>query len=203
MTREQHAVTRLHWLKRGLKFVAVAWLGLAVLVSALLLLDAWRLDRAADRQHASALANRVREAQLLAGVGGTVAVERRQQAVQTWQSVAMLDHDPAVLFQRVLSIGQQIGGLRFQRMEWAMAPNGITPTLGIEGEIAPFDNDFRAAHQRVQNLLKQLAASLSAGQIIHVTRWPLDAASSSELEGEFGHSQVNARFRIEISGAAE
>jgi hypothetical protein len=202
MTREQHAVTRLHWMKRGLKFAAVAWLSLAVLVSALLLLDAWRLDRAADRQHAAALSNRAREAQLLASVGGTAAVERRQQAAQTWQSVAVLDHDPAELFQRVLSIGKQVGGLRFQRMDWAMPPNGVTPTLGIDGEIAPFDNDFRAAHQRVQSLVKQLAASLPAGQIVRVKHWPLDAASSSELEGEFGHSRVNARFRIEISGAS-
>jgi hypothetical protein len=34
-----------------------------------------------------------------------------------------------------------------------------------------------------------------------VTQWPLNASVASELEGEFGHSQVTARFQIEIKGA--
>jgi hypothetical protein len=197
MTREQHAVTRLHWMKRGLLFIASAWLSLAVLISALLLLDAWRLDLAADQAQTTRLENRAREARLLAGVGGAAALEQRLRTVQTWHSVAALDQDPAAQFQSILNIGQRIGNLHFQRIEWmASTPAALT----IEGEIAPFDNDFRAAHQRVQSLLKQLQTTLPASQVITVKRWPLDTSAAGDLEGEFGHSHASARFQIEISG---
>jgi len=199
MTREQHAVTRLHWLKRGLRFVAAAWFGLAVLTSALLLLDAWRLDRAAAREQTASRENQAREARLLADAGGTAALERRLQTVQTWQNVAALDLDPAPLFQSVLNICKQIGNLHFQRMEWVTLTPGKLPALSIEGEIAPFDHDFHAAHQQVQNLVKQLQARLPASQRITVKRWPLDASTANELEGEFGHSHVSARFIIEAT----
>ncbi len=201
MTREQHAVTRLHWMKRGLQFVAAAWLGLAVLTSTLLLLDAWRLDRAANREHAASLDNQAREAHLLAGAGGTAALEQRMQAVQAWHSVAALENDPAALFQSVLKTARQIGNLHIQRMEWGV--NAPTPAamaaFGIEGEIVPFDNDFRAAHQRVQSLAGQLQATLPAGRVVTVKRWPLDTSATGDLEGEFGHSHLNARFLIEVS----
>lgn len=204
MTHEQHANTRLHWMKRGLQFVAAAWLGVAVLTSALLVLDAWRLDRAADKMQAAMLENQAKEARLLTSVGGTAALEQRMQAVQAWHSVAALDQDPARLFQNVLNIGRQLGNLHFQRMEWgvnspAQAP-AASPALNIEGEILPFDNDFSAAHQRVHNLVKQLHEQLPAGQVITVKRWPLDVSATNDLEGEFGHSHISARFQIEITG---
>ena len=197
MTREQHAVTRLHWMKRGLLFIASAWLSLAVLISALLLLDAWRLDLAADQAQATRLENQAREARLLAGVGGAAALEQRLQTVQAWHSVAALEQDPAAQFHSILNIGQHIGNLHFQRIEWVA---GTPAALTIEGEISPFDNDFRAAHQRVQSLVEQLQTTLPASQVITVKRWPLDTSAASELEGEFGHSHASARFQIEISG---
>lgn len=206
MTREQHAITRQHWMKRGLLFAASAWLALAVLTSALLLLDAWRIDRAADAAHNQHRENRTREAQLLASAGGTAKLERRRQNVQSWHSIAALDQNPAPLFQRIQETTRQIGNLHLHRMAWDIGHSGDpnlraqTPAaFSIEGEVAPFDNDFRAAHQRVQNLVNQLKSQLPASQTISVKRWPLDASTSNELEGEFGHSQVGARFLIEIT----
>jgi hypothetical protein len=204
MTREQHAITRLHWMRRGILFVATAWLGLAVLISTLLLLDAWRLEHVADQEHAASSENRAKEARLLAKVGGAAVLDQRLQAVQTWQNVATLDQYPATLFQKVMVIGEKIGNLHFQRMEWAGSASAIPGSppvaLSIEGEISPFDNDFRAAHQRVQRLVDQLQASLPDGQVVTVKRWPLNTATNTDLEGEFGHSHVNARFQIEVTG---
>lgn len=208
MTREQHAITRLHWMKRGLLFAASAWLALAVLTSTLLLLDAWRLDHAADTAQSLHLENRAREARLLASAGGAETLEQRRQRVQTWHSIEALDQNPAPLFQGIMEAARQVGNLHLQRMEWGIGhPGGHPGTLdgtaarfSIEGEVTPFDNDFRAAHQRVQNLVKQIQNKLPATQTISVKRWPLDASTSNELEGEFGHSQVGARFLIEITG---
>ena len=204
MTPEQHAVTRLHWLRRGILFIAAAWFGLALLASALLLLDAWRLDHAADHEHSDGLNNQAREARLLAGAGGAKALEQRLQTVQAWQRVKALEHDPAPLLQHTRRIGEQIGNLRFQHIEWttsaATAPSTQAHAIRIDGEVYPFSNDFNAAHQRVADLARQLQAALPAGQIVTVKRWPLDTSAASDLEGEFGHSHVNARFQIEVTG---
>jgi hypothetical protein len=200
MTREQHAVTRLHWMKRGLRFVAAAWLGLAILASALLLLDAWRLDHAAAQARQASRADLAREARLLASAGGKAALEQRMLNVQTWHNVAALDQDPAALIQRVLNAARPIGKLHFQRMEWRLATPGNTPILDIEGEIFPFDHNFLDAHQRLQTLVKQLHGALPADQVVTVKRWPLDSSVASELEGEIGHSHVSARFQLEITG---
>ncbi len=203
MTPEQHAVTRLHWMKRGVLFIAAAWFSLALIASALLLLDAWRLDHAADREHADGLNDHAREARLLAGAGGAEVLEQRLQTVQAWQRVKALEQDPAQIIQQARRIGEQIGDLRFQHIEWnnrAFDTSGQAPAIRFDGEIFPFNNDFSAAHQRVQHLASQLQAAIPTNRKVTVKRWPLDASTSGDLEGEFGHSHVNARFQIEVTG---
>jgi hypothetical protein len=193
-------------MKRGLLFVAAAWLSLSMLTSALLLLDAWRLDHAANKAKTARLENQAKEARLLASAGGTAALKQRMQTVQTWHSINALDQNPGPLFQSVLNVSKQVGNLHIQHMEWVTGTTTtqrMSPTLIIEGEILPFDNDFRAAHQRVQNLVKALQDKLPASRIITVKRWPLDVTASSALEGEFGHSHVNARFQIEVMGLTQ
>jgi len=196
MTREQHAITRFHWLKRGLLFVATAWFGLAALASSLLLLDSWRLQHNADIEHAARQQNQTREADLLAEVGGATALAQRIRTVQIWQRIAALEQDPVPMFQRILNISNKIGNLHIQRMEWV---TGEAVILAIEGEVISFDNDFSAAHRRVQDLADQLRGDLPANRIIGVKRWPLNASTTSDLEGEFGNSHVNARFSIEVA----
>jgi len=205
MTREQHAITHLHWLKRGLLFVAAAWMGVAMLTSLLLWLDAWRIEHAADQIHANTLTNHAQEARLLASAGGVDVLKRRMQIVQAWHSISETEHEPAKLFESVLDIGQQVGKLHFQRLVWSTGEISDTTHAGsaatvlkLEGEIAHFDNDFSAAHQRVQHLAKQLQNAFPEQQV-RVTRWPLNTDITNDLEGEFGHSMVNARFQIELS----
>jgi hypothetical protein len=103
-----------------------------------------------------------------------------------------------------MEAARQVGNLHLHRMEWGIGHpgtlDGTAARFSIEGEVTPFDNDFRAAHQRVQSLVKQIQNKLPATQTISVKRWPLDASTSNELKGEFGHSQVGARFLIEITG---
>ena len=50
-------------------------------------------------------------------------------------------------------ISNKIGNLHIQRMEWV---TGEAAILAIEGEVISFDNDFSAAHRRVQDLADQL-----------------------------------------------
>ena len=202
MMPEQHAVTRLHWMRRGFLFIATAWFSLALIASALLLMDAWRLDHAADREHADSLKDHAREAGLLIGAGGREALEYRMRTVQAWQRVKALEQDPAQIIQQARHIGDQIGDLRFQHIEWNTRATGASaraPAIRLDGEVFPFNNDFSAAHQRIQRLVTQLQAAIPAGQTVTVKRWPLDVSASGDLEGEFGHSHVSARFQIEIS----
>ncbi len=211
MTREQHGITRMHWLKRGLMFISSAWITLIMLISLLLWLDGFRLQHAADLAHAASQTNRVQEALLLRDAGGASQLERRRQIVDAWQSINALEHAPAALFETVLSICNQIGDLHIHQIDGSTfaqptrngSPadqNGKAPLIRLAGEILPFNNDFSAAYQRVETLAAQLQAAFP-GQTVSVTDWPLDTSVASELEGEFGHSKVIARFQIEIKGA--
>jgi len=211
MTREQHGITRLHWMKRGLIFISSAWITLIMLISLLLWLDSWRLDHAANQARAASQANREQEAHLMRSAGGASRLDQRRQIVEAWHSINALEHDPAGLFETVLNISNQIGKLHIHRLDGSTYPQqnpdsspenqaGKVPLIRLAGEILPFDNNFSAAHQRVQTLVAQLQTAFP-GQSVSVTQWPLDASVASELEGEFGHSQVTARFQIEIKGA--
>lgn len=209
MTREQHAVTHLHWLRRGFLFVAVAWASLALIASALLWLDTWRLEHNADLAQQTSMQNRNEEAQLLATAGGTQALKHRRYAVEVWHGIAHLEQNPALLFEAIQQITQTVGDVHIRQMAWfgsATNAKAMTaystesePGVVIEGEIEPFDNNFVAARQRVQMLVDQLQSGLTGHRNIKVLRWPLDNDSSNALEGEFGHSRINARFRIQIT----
>ena len=113
------------------------------------------------------------------------------------------------MFETVLNISNQIGKLLIHRLDGSPYPqqnqdsspeNQAAPLIRLAGEILPFDNNFSAAHQRVETLVARLQAAFP-GHTVSVTHWPLDASVANELEGEFGHSQVTARFQIEIKGA--
>ena len=153
--------------------------------------------------------NLAKEGQLLAAAGGKQALEQRRYAVEAWYRIARLEQDPAPLFETIQQTAKQVGNLQIRQMTWSgNAETGVAQPIHveetesgalIEGEIEPFDNDFVAAHQRVQRLVDQLQTSLSERHRIKVLRWPLDSDSGSALEGEFGHSRINARFRIQIT----
>lgn len=208
MTREQHAVTRLHWKKRGLRFVAAAWLISALIASALLWLDTWRLDQAAERARISSQQDLAKEAQLLASAGGAATLDRRMQTVQAWRNISAMEQEPSAAFQSILEISHQIDRLHVRSLSWATdlasnalqsatAPGSRKQFINLEGEILPFDNDFGAAHRRIQTLLKQLQTAFPKHRIT-VTRWPLDISAASDLEGEFGNSTPSASFQLEL-----
>lgn len=209
MTREQHAVTHLHWLRHGFLFVASAWISLALFASALLWIDTWRLERSADLAHRATLQNREKESQLLAKAGGTRTLEQRRQAVDAWHRIAGIEPAPTQLFETIQRTAKEIGNLNILKMAWTSSDEkgvsklsqeaGSESGVLIEGEIDAFDNNFVAAHQRVQKLADNLRDDLSGQYLIKVLRWPLDSDSGNALEGEFGHSRINARFRIQIT----
>jgi hypothetical protein len=212
MTREQHAITHLHWLRRGFLFIAAAWMSLALLASALLWLDTFRLERNTEQAVKKAMQHRVTEAGLLAPAGGAAALEQRRTAVEAWRLIEGMAQNPAPQFATIQHIAQQVGGVQIRQLNWSSRfqnsntggsdKSGLDAGFTVEGEIIPFDNNYVAAHQRVQQLADQLQTNLAGGYRVRVKRWPLDSDSRSALEGEFGRSQLSARFSILITEPA-
>ncbi len=192
MTPEQHALTRSYWLRRGLRFTAAAWLGISTLTSAVLALDALRLDRIAEQHRHTAQTLRAQEASLLAPEGGPEALAGRLRAVSDWQRVAALERDPveAIALARASAIAS---GLRLDRIDWRTSEPG--PRLELEGALPGFEGDYPGAHRRVDAFARALGKALA--QPARVTEWPLDPRTDQILEGEFGQSRVSARFRVE------
>ena len=199
MNREQREETRIRWWSRGLRYIAGTWMGLSLLFSAGLLLDAWHLDgqadglRAATRRHAEA------EAGALAAAGGIDQVRRHLGAVHAWRVLEAGDRSPVPGARAALDAAAATGNARLLRIEWDNPPPPSDARLGLEGELVPFDSDFDAAQRRVQRLRDLLQARLPGLQAT-VRRWPLDSAPEQGLQGEFGHSRPQARFAIDARG---
>ncbi len=197
MTREQREETRIRWWRRGLRLVAVAWVGLSLLTGIGLLLDAWRLDRKTDDLRAATRVHLEREARLLAEAGGVAAIRQRLDSIQAWRTVEAQDKSPIPALKAAFAASSDTGQIRLNRLEWTANNPGNGAALTLEGEIAPFDGDFNDAHQRVATLRNHVAKHMPPDAQVKVRLWPLDGTSNQPLEGEFGHSRLNARFSIE------
>lgn len=197
MTREQREETRIRWWSRGMRYVAGAWLGLSLLFSVGLLLDAWRMDGQAQDLDAATQRHRQQESRAFADAGGAAQVRRHLGAVHAWRVLQAHERSPVEAFRAASDAAAATGDARLLRMEWhaESAPGGAR--LSLEGEIAPFDGDFDAAHVRVQGLRDRLQQRLAPGLRASVNLWPLNNAPEIGLEGEFGHSRPHARFGIE------
>jgi hypothetical protein len=200
MTREQRESTRLHRLRRGFRLTSATWLGLASLVCVVLLLDAWRLEHSAAALREATQAHHRQEAAMLADAGGVEAVRLRLDAIATWQRLAALDRLPTQAFRAAFAASAATGQIHPNRLEWSASEAEGGPRMLLEGEVAPFDGHFQAAHRRVENLRDRLQALLPADMQASVSLWPLDTAPDHGLEGEFGHGRLQARFRIEARG---
>jgi hypothetical protein len=200
MTREQREVARSHWLSRGLRLMALAWMGLCLLICAVLLLDAWRLGHTAEELQQAAREQLGQEASLLAGVGGVTAVRQRLGAIDSWHRVSALDQAPTLAFHAAFAAAEATGHILPRRVDWLAVPPMGGASLALEGEVVPFDGHFKAAHQRVETLREQLQSRLGPDHHADVSLWPLDTTPDRGLEGEFGHSRLLARFRIEARG---
>lgn len=198
MTREQREETAIYWWSRGLRFVATAWVGLSLLTCIGLLLDAWRLDRQAADLREATRGHKEKEAGLLASAGGVGVVHQRLGAIHAWRAVEALDKSPVAPIQAVFEASSSTGQTHLNRLEWTANPTGTGSVLTVEGEIAPFDGDFIAAHRRVELLRTRIQNGLPPGILATISHWPLDGAPDHGLEGEFGHSRLYARFRIEV-----
>ncbi len=203
MTREQREETRIRWWRHGLRFVAAAWVGLSLLASLGLWADAWRLQnqsrllRQATRDHLS------QEAGILADAGGVEAIRQRLGAVRAWRAVETQDRSPIAPFTVLFDAASQTGHILPRRLEWKAQDVAGRAALVMEGEIAHFDGDYSAAHQRIGDLNARVRDTLPGEGQVNVTLWPLEAASGLSIEGEFGHSRLNARFRIEARRQAK
>ena len=197
MTREQREETRTHWWSRGLRFVAAAWVSLSLLACIGLLLDAWRLDRQARDLREATRTHIEKEAKVLATVGGVSLVHQRLNSVHAWRAVEALDKSPIAPLQAAFEAASGTGQILLNRLEWLADKPGTGSTLNLEGEISPFDGDFNSAHRRVELLRNHIQSRMPPEMEVNVRLWPLDSASDHGLEGEFGHSRLNARFRIE------
>lgn len=195
MTAEQHALTRAHWLRRSLHVATGVWLGLTLSVSAVLTLDAWRLQRETAAQMASEAAHRAEEATFLNPAGGVAAVRARLRAVDAWRALPRPEPPPTALFRATAETVRFHPRVRAQRLDWNDADGEAR--LSIEGEVTPFGGDFQLAHDHVREFAEALRTRLAGSHEVAVTLWPLNASPQQTQEGEFGHSTVNARFRVE------
>lgn len=195
MTAEQHALTRAYWLRRGLHLATGVWLGLTLGAAVVLALDAWRLQRATAAQMAEETAHRAREAAVLDPAGGVDAVRTRLRAMDAWRALPRPEPPPTALFRATADTVRLHPSIRAQRLDWNDA--GTEALLTVEGEVTPFDGDFQLAHDHVREFAETLRTRLAGSHQVVVTLWPLDASPQQTQEGEFGHSTVNARFRIE------
>lgn len=202
MTRGQRELARARWLGRGLRHGALAWLALSILACGGLLLDAWRLDRETAERLRATQALRQQEHDLLRGAGGAAALHRRLDALAAWQAVSGRDHSPGSAFRAALAAVEATGDILPRRLDWSSraADGGHESSLTLEGEITPFDGQFRIAQRHVETLKARIQQGMPAGSRVEVLRWPLDASPEHGLEGEFGHSRLSARFRIQAKG---
>ncbi len=200
MTPEQSKLARARGLGHFFRRAALACAGLAALSSAGLLMDAWRLHGQSERMLHAAEVLRERENALLQPAGGGEAVYRRLRALDAWKTVGALDLAPGPLLQAAMNAVAATGEIRARNLHWTSprARDGAPAVLTLEGEVSPFDGDFRRAHARVEALRDRLRAALPAGHAAEVALWPLDAAPERGLEGEFGQGRLEARFRIEV-----
>jgi hypothetical protein len=196
MTAEQRTGSRIFWLRRGLRFIAVTWLSLSLAATVLLLADTLRLNRQSDALQARIRADRAQETALLAAVGGTDRIGQRLAAVEAWNSVRLRDRYPTVLFDAALSARNGIDGIQLNRLRWLNSGNAEDSTLVMDGDIPTFDGDYRGAHAAIATYAKRLGEKLP-GCRVEVTTWPLDAQSGQELEGAIGGGRGNAHFQIE------
>jgi hypothetical protein len=197
MTREQRVETSLHRWNRGLRIAAAAWLALSLLTCIGLLLDTWRLDRQARDLQAATRIHIDKEASVLASAGGISVVNQHLSSIQAWHAVEAQDKSPIPPMESVLEASARAGQIRLSRLDWIANTSGIGYVLTVEGEISPFDGDFAGAHHRVELLRNHIQSRMPPGMQVNVSLWPLDGASDHGLEGEFGHSRLNAHFRIE------
>lgn len=200
MTREQHAITRAHWLRRGIRFFAAAWFGASVMLSAILLLDSLRLEHQASQHRQTETRFRAEEAQLLNPAGGVDAVKKRLERARAWEMITTLDASPSPMFHAAFEVIQANHALQAHLLQWTFLTTRGKPQLTLEAEIAPFDGDFQRAHQHVQAFARELQQRFGQKHQVRITVWPLNSSSETSQEGEFGHSSPNARFRLEVDG---
>lgn len=197
ITREQRDIALAQRLKRYLRLLAGLWLGASALACTLMLLDSWRLESQAEELRQGTQMLRNQEAATLAAAGGGEAIHQRLDALDAWQAVAEADRKPTPTFAAALATLSSVENLRPRQLVWTASASPEKPGLILEGEVHPFQGDYRSAHALVASLSQDLQRRLPAGEQVSVTVWPLDTSSQHDLEGEFGHSQLNARFRLE------
>jgi len=200
MTSEQHAITRAHWLRRGIRFVAATWFGASVMLSAILLIDSVRLEHQVGQHRQTENRFRAEEAQLLDRAGGVDAVKKRLKRAHAWEMITTLDASPSPMFGAAFEVIQAHDALQAHQLKWTFLATHGKPHLTLEGEITPFDGDFQRAHQYVQAFAGDLQKRLGASHAVRVAAWPLNSSSETSQEGEFGHGSPNARFSLEVDG---
>ncbi|MDP2433186.1 MAG: hypothetical protein Q8O33_14330 [Pseudomonadota bacterium] len=197
MTAEQRAGSRIFWLRRGLIFVAAAWLTLSVASALLLVGDSWRLDRQSDALETQAKTDRARESDLLAPGGGADQLERRLAAVEAWNAVRQRDQRPAALLTAAQDAAGGVGGILLTRLEWHNTHNSEETSLTIDGNLPGFTGDYRAAHASIAALARLLGEKLPRHRVA-VAVWPLNTKSEEEQEGIIGTGQIAARFQLQV-----
>ncbi len=200
LPEDDRRTQRQHRLRRAIRPAATLWLIAALGLSLALLLDAWRLSRAADTLQARARQAQQEAGRMLDREGGGARFEARWQTHAAWRWVMAHRADPAATLARIAAIFAQLPAIRLSHLRWSGPDTAQPPRLTLEGEVMGFGGDYRLAHDRIEALA---AALRRDGWQAEVTRWPLDVAPHLEIQGDLGRDAGDrpARFALALTAA--
>lgn len=171
------------------------WLALCVLLSAGLLVEAWRQDRAAGEFARLTQQTRQDEQRQVGSPEGVRQLHQRLAVLEAWRHAHSHRQDPSADFQAVLAAAGAQDGVRILQMDWRGLSESGVRELRVSGEITPFLGDYQTAHARIRGLLDGLAR---AGWRAGVEQWPMDASPDGTAMGELtaGAERTRAAFLI-------
>lgn len=197
LPREARRDYQLFRARQGVLLASTAWLGVALLVSLLFTLDAWRHNQEAERA-------RLQAEEMIQQ--GTAAIRRQHdaqhfrqtlKALQAWRHVSQYVGDPGQAYTQVLTLAERHPNLALRELDWIGPQPGEGMQLLLEGDVTPFSGDYQAAAQAIRAFTATLQQN---GWAVRVERWPMDPAAHLEQQGEFraGHPGLQAPLRLHL-----
>lgn len=173
------------------------WLGLSLLLSGGLLLEAWRQRAAAEDLARLTQETRTREQQLAGSADSIRQLRERLARLYAWRYANLRAPDPAADLRAVLDANAQVTGPRPLRLEWRGADDGGARELRLIGEVRPFSGDYQAAHAGIDALSARLR---QAGWRVTVGQYPMDSSPDSAASGELsrGTDRMQAGFSLDL-----
>lgn len=188
---DQRLLYHHHRLRHALQTTGIVGLTTGVVLATALGLMAWRDIRAAASLDAQAAkAEEELRRVLVAAPAAAPDLESAWRVRQAWHYVQARKRDPCLPMAALATIARREAGIDLLHLQWRGPTQQSGPVILIEAAITPFDGDYIAAGQRIDRLVRSLAA---AGWQARVTLRPLAADAGQVLQGGFAPGQRSQR----------